>query len=224
MAASEDELVAQFQQLGFGEQDIREALIIFEDCPDQAEQVGSWLVENHEPNRDLAIQQPPAPEEPALAVLLPPEPPPASPQVAMGVPMAAAAYPASPAAAASQVEAAPPEVQPPPHSQRVLYGLHKHLVDKFIATVIDTSIDSEQKMMRLREQQLQAASAGLLDLVNQLCFLYELEGLSPLAYAVKLNLTSTVRVLLDLKADVNAKVCPPAASECAAPSPRCADR
>jgi hypothetical protein len=114
MAASDDELVARFQQLGFSEENIREALLIFKDCPDQAEQAGSWLMENHERDGALAIQQPPAPEAPAQAVLLPPEPPLAAPQMVVGVPMVAAASPASPAAAANQVEAAPPEVQPPP--------------------------------------------------------------------------------------------------------------
>ena len=131
--------------------------------------------------------------------------------------MVAAASPASPAAAANQVEAAPPEVQPPPHSQRDLYGQYKHLVDIFIGTVTDTTLDSGQLMSRLREQQLQAESAGLLDLVNQLCYWHVLEGRTPLAYATVLNLTPTVRVLIDLKADVNAEVCPPVASECAAP-------
>ena len=226
--AAEDELLAQFQQLGFSEQDIREALIIFEDCPDRAEQAGSWLMENHEPNRDLAIQQPPVPEEPALAVLLAPEPPPASPQVVMGVPMAAAPSPA----AANQVEAAQPEVQPPPappHShQSELYGQHKHLVDKFIGTVTDTSLDGEQKMSRLREQQLQAESVGLLGLVNQLCYWHEQEGRSPLAYATALNMTSTVRALIDLKADVNAEVCPrrqlPASCRTPLATLVCADR
>jgi hypothetical protein len=114
MAASDDEMVARFQQLGFGEQVIREALHNFEDCKNQAEEAGCWLMENHVPDGALAIQQPPALEGPAEAVLLPPEPPFASPHVVMGVPMPAAAPPGLPAAAANHVEAAPAEVQPPP--------------------------------------------------------------------------------------------------------------
>ena len=76
MAASDDEMMARFRQLGFGEQAIREALVIFEDCPDQAEQAGSWLMENHVPDGALAMEQPPASEGPAEAILLPSKPPP----------------------------------------------------------------------------------------------------------------------------------------------------
>ena len=78
MAASDDEMMARFRQLGFSEQAIREALVIFEDCPDQAEQAGSWLMDNHVPDGALAMEQPPASEGPAEAVRLPHEPPLAS--------------------------------------------------------------------------------------------------------------------------------------------------
>ena len=106
MAASDDEMMARFRQLGFGEQAIREALVIFEDCPDQAEQAGSWLMENHVPDGALAMEQPPASEGPAGAIRLPPEPPLASQHVVMGAPVPAA-------------HPAPAEVQPPPILQDI---------------------------------------------------------------------------------------------------------